>query len=84
MPARATPDEPMAGGGNNDDLLPLLLEICEDFFAGANSTTRDQVDTVLQAHGITGGPGWLIDMLGLTRQRLPRPPQPARPGFAAC
>ena len=26
---------------------------------------------ILRAHDITGGPGWLIDMLALTRMRLP-------------
>ncbi|MFC7530209.1 hypothetical protein [Actinoplanes sp. GCM10030250] len=29
-----------------------------------------ELDAVLQAHDITGGPGWLIDMLALTRRRL--------------
>ena len=59
------------------DLLPLLLEICEDFFAHTSPAIRDELDQLLRAHGITGGPGWLIDMLGLMRVRLnadgPRP-----------
>jgi hypothetical protein len=57
----------------HDDMLELLLEICEDFFAHANSATRDEVDRLLRAHGVTGGPGWLIDMLGLTRFHLQNP-----------
>jgi hypothetical protein len=56
-----------------DDLLPLLLGICEDFFTGAGPAVHHEVDAVLQARDITGGPGWLIDMLALTRQRLETP-----------
>ncbi|MFC4066798.1 hypothetical protein [Actinoplanes subglobosus] len=67
------PDEPY------DDLLPLLLGICEDFFAGAGPAVRHQVDAFLQARNITGGPGWLIDMLALTRQRLELPAEPGGP-----
>jgi hypothetical protein len=78
--AQPTPDDPTAGG-TNDDLLPLLLEICENVVATANSTTRDQIDTVLQNHGITGGPGWLIDMLALTRHRLSSPPNRGGPAL---
>jgi hypothetical protein len=58
------PDEP------GDDLLPLLLEICEDYFAHAGPVGYREVDALLRAHDITGGPGWLIDMLALTRRRL--------------
>ena len=54
----------------NDELLPLLLEICEDYFTGAGLAGYRELDAVLQAHDITGGPGWLIDMLALTRRRL--------------
>jgi hypothetical protein len=54
----------------HDELLPLLLEICEDFFASAGPAVHHEVDALLQARSITGGPGWLIDMLALTRQRL--------------
>jgi hypothetical protein len=53
-----------------DPLLQLLLEICEDFLAHTSPATRREVDTLLRARGITGGPSWLIDMLGLTRLRL--------------
>jgi hypothetical protein len=60
-----------------DDLLPLLLEICEDFLARTSPSVRREVDNVLHAHGITGGPGWLIDMLALSRLRLQNP-APAR------
>jgi hypothetical protein len=57
------PDEP------DEALLPLLLEICEDYFAGS-PTGRRELDALLRARDITGGPGWLIDMLALTRRRL--------------
>jgi hypothetical protein len=63
----------------NDDLLPLLLRICEEFFAGANPAVHREVDALLQARNITGGPGWLNDMLALTRQRLETPPSPPDP-----
>ncbi|GLW35205.1 hypothetical protein [Actinoplanes regularis] len=56
-----------------DDLLPLLLEICEDFFTGAGPAVHHEVDALLQARSITGGRGWLIDMLALTRHRLESP-----------
>jgi len=49
---------------------PELLQICEDFFRHTSPATRQELDTLLQARGITGGPGWLIDMLGLTHLRL--------------
>jgi hypothetical protein len=52
------------------DQLPELLHICEDFFRTAGPATLAELDTILREHGITGGPGWLIDMLGLTRLRL--------------
>jgi hypothetical protein len=61
----------------NDDLLPLLLGICEDFFTGAGPAIHREVDALLQGRRITGGPGWLIDMLALTRQRLETPVDPA-------
>ena len=69
------PDEPY------DDLLPLLLKICEDFFAGAGPAVRHQVDAFMQTRNITGGPGWLIDMLALTRQSLELPAEPGEPGL---
>ena len=59
----------------NDDLLLLLLEVCEDYFAGAGPTDRRKLDALLHARDITGGPGWLIDMLALTRRRLQSGPQ---------
>jgi hypothetical protein len=61
-----------------DDLLPLLLEICEDFFTGTGPAVHHEVDALLQARDITGGPGWLIDMLALTRRRLEIPTGPGR------
>jgi hypothetical protein len=60
----------IAGESDHDDLLHLLLEICEDFFAHTSSTTRDELDTVLLARDVTGGLSWLIDMLALTRRCL--------------
>ena len=53
-----------------DDRLPLLLEICEDYFAHIGPNGHYEVDALLRGHDITGGPGWLIDMLALTRRRL--------------
>ena len=57
----------MATSHMHDPLLEQLLEICEEFFARTSATTRHEVDTLLRARGIYGGPCWLIDMLGLTR-----------------
>jgi hypothetical protein len=59
--------QPTAPG---DDRLPLLLEICEDYFAHIGPNGYYEVDALLRGHDITGGPGWLIDMLALTRRRL--------------
>ena len=53
------------------DQLPELLHVCEDFFRTAGPATLAELDTILREHAITGGPGWLIDMLGLTRLHLP-------------
>ncbi|MEV0431559.1 hypothetical protein [Micromonospora sp. NPDC050495] len=69
MPIPAIPDDPI-DTNHGDQLLQLLLQICEDFLARAPAATHHEVDTLLRARGITGGPGWLIDMLGLTRLRL--------------
>ena len=52
------------------DQMPQLLHVCEDFFRNAGPATLAELDTVLREHSITGGPGWLIDTLGLTRYRL--------------
>jgi hypothetical protein len=60
----------MDTGETYDELLPLLLQICEDFFAATNSATHRELDALLRSRDITGGPGWLIDMLALTRTRL--------------
>ena len=54
----------------SDDLLPLLLEICEDYIAHAGPARHREIDALLLARNITGGPCWLIDMLALTRLRL--------------
>lgn len=37
---------------------------------GSGRPTHHKVVILLRTRGITGGPGWLIDMLGLTRLRL--------------
>ena len=55
----------------SDDLLPTILEICEEFFTSTSPAVRHELDKVLLSRDITGGPGWLIDMLALTRMRLP-------------
>jgi hypothetical protein len=60
----------MATDQTERDRLLLLLEICEDFFSHTSPAVRNEADTLLRAHGITGGPSWLIDMLGFTRLRL--------------
>jgi hypothetical protein len=59
--------------GETDELLPEVLAICEDFFAGTSPAVHHELDTLLRARDITGGPGWLIDMLALTRLRLQSP-----------
>ncbi|AXH91501.1 hypothetical protein ACIBSS_33020 [Micromonospora aurantiaca] len=71
MPTPANPDDlATTSNTNHRDLLQLLLQICEDFLANTGPATHHEVDIHLRARGITGGPGWLIDMLGLTRLRL--------------
>jgi hypothetical protein len=60
----------MTASTPGDDPLPLLLEICEEFFANTSPAVHHELDTLLRDYGITGGPGWLIDMLALTRYRL--------------
>lgn len=60
----------MQPGEPDNDLLPLLLEVCEDYFAHAGPIGHREVDALLRARDITGGQGWLIDMLALTRLRL--------------
>jgi hypothetical protein len=54
---------------SHDDLLPLLLGICEDFSVDAGPAVHHDLDALLHARHITGGPGWLIDMLALTLSR---------------
>jgi hypothetical protein len=53
-----------------DEHLLQLLQICEDYFHSAGPSTHAQLDAILREHDITGGPGWLINMLGLTRLHL--------------
>jgi hypothetical protein len=57
---------------HNQD-LEQLLEICEQFFGHTSPATCREVDMLLRAHGIYGGPGWLIDMLAFARYRLQHP-----------
>ncbi len=73
MPTRPIPDDPTATSDtNHGDLLPLLLEICEDFLAHTGPATHHEVDTLLRTRGITGGPG-MAD-----RHARPHPPAPAK------
>ena len=69
----------MDSGEPHDDLLPALLGICEEFFASTSPAVRRELDTLMRARDITGGPGWLIDMLALTRSRMERPAGRAEP-----
>lgn len=55
---------------DHNQLLPLPLEICEDFLNHTSPATRGQTDALLRERGITADPSWLIDMLSLTRLRL--------------
>jgi hypothetical protein len=57
---------------HDHDQLELLLDICEEFFRRTDQATHTELDALLRRRGITGGPSWLIDMLGLTRLRLQR------------
>ncbi|BCJ65675.1 hypothetical protein [Polymorphospora rubra] len=65
--------------GGDADLLPLLLGICEDFFADAGSAVHHDLAALLQARHITGGPGRLTDTLAPTRQRLETLAEPDGP-----
>jgi hypothetical protein len=53
--------------------LLQLLQICEDYFRYADPAVHREIDAILRGYGITGGPSWLIDMLGFTRLRLQIP-----------
>ena len=53
--------------------LEQLLELCEQFFGHASPATHHELNSLLRAHGIYGGPCWLIDMLAFTRYRLQHP-----------
>jgi hypothetical protein len=68
--------------GELDDLPPMLLGICEDFVAGASPAVHRVLEAVLRGHHVTGGPGWLIDMLTLTRLRLQTAPDTDQPATA--
>jgi hypothetical protein len=60
----------MTTTGTEHQQLQELLQICEDYFRHADPATHADLDTVLRQHHVTGGPGWLIDMLSLTLHRL--------------
>jgi hypothetical protein len=68
--------------GGLDDPLPMILGICADFFASTSPAVHRELDAVLRAHDVTGGPGWLIDMLAFTRLRLQTAADPDRPPTA--
>lgn len=55
---------------DQDDLLPLLLEVCEELISHGGPATHEEIDQRIRAHGFTGGPGWLVSMLAFTRHRL--------------
>ena len=69
----------MSPGEPDDDLLPTILGICEVFFAHASPAVHRELDVLLRAHNISGGPGWLIDMLAHTQLRLQTATDPAQP-----
>ena len=58
------------------DQLTELLHICEDFFRTADPATLTELAMILREHSITGGPGWLIDIHGLTRLHLQHQHEP--------
>ena len=48
------------------DQIAELLEITEQFLRTHLQTVHRDLDELLLHRGITGGPGWLIDVLGAT------------------
>ncbi|WP_433294501.1 hypothetical protein ACQP2F_33270 [Actinoplanes sp. CA-030573] len=67
------PEEP------DDELLPMILGVCEDFFAmpAQPSTTSSARSSAPETSAAV--PGWLIDMLALTRLRLQTANDPDQP-----
>ena len=69
-----TPRETLPAPGqpepDHEQQLSELLEICADYFDKADPPARAELDALLREHGITGGPGWMIDMLSFTHLRL--------------
>jgi len=58
MSAQAGSDNPIASDTTEpDELLLMLLETCEDFFARSSPATHAELDLYLRSRGITGGPG---------------------------
>jgi hypothetical protein len=55
--------------GVEHGLQPTNLGICEEFSAGTSLAVRRELVTLLRGPDITGGSGWLIDLLALTRRR---------------
>ena len=72
----------MDPGEPDDDLVPTILGICEDFFTSTGPVVHRELEAHLRARDITGGPGWLIDMLALTRLRLQTAAAPDLPPTA--
>jgi hypothetical protein len=47
-----------------------LLEITDTYLRRVFPRPTYQLDELLRERGITGGPGWLIDTIGLTAMQL--------------
>jgi hypothetical protein len=52
------------------DRITDLLETCDGFFRASSPATLQALDELLTDRGISGGPGWLVDTLGLTGLQL--------------
>lgn len=52
------------------DRAAELLETCDAFLRRVQPAPAHQLDELLRERGITGGPGWLIDTIGLTALQL--------------
>ena len=52
------------------DRIAEVLEITDTFLRRLAPRPAHQLDELLRERGITGGPDWLIDTLGLTALQL--------------
>ncbi len=52
------------------DRIAELLEITDSFLRAHLPTIDTDLDDLLVERGITGGPGWLIDTVGVTALAL--------------